>query len=142
MKRAKQLFSILLVALMVFSLVPQAFSAGVAEEDAGTQLDQSQWQTNTDSWQTNTDSWQTNTDTWQAAGGGHYHQYTGYSVLREPTCSSYGEAYMYCAICGEPKTEVIPKLPHTWGEWEILLEATDHSAGLRQHTCRVCGTVE
>ena len=87
MKRAKQLFSILLVALMVFSLVPQAFSAGAAEEDAGTQLDQSQEQTNTD-------SWQTNTDTWQAAGGSHYHQYTGYSVLREPTCSSYGEAYI------------------------------------------------
>ena len=49
---------------------------------------------------------------------------------------------MYCAICGEPRNEAIPKLPHTWGEWEILLEATDRSAGLRVHTCQVCGTME
>jgi peptidoglycan hydrolase-like protein with peptidoglycan-binding domain len=33
-------------------------------------------------------------------------------------------------------------LPHSWGEWEILTEATDHSAGERQRSCEVCGKTE
>ena len=127
MRKAKQLLSCLLVLLLVFSLAPQVFAGSNSRDEARAQWEQRQWEANYEEWQ---------------RAGGHYHQYTGYTVLRPATCSSYGEAYMYCAICGEPKTEVIQKLPHTWGEWEILLEATDHSAGLRQHTCLVCGTVE
>ena len=127
MRKAKQLLSSLLVLLIVFSLAPHVFAQSNSRNDAAAQWEQRQWEMNYDEWQ---------------RAGGHYHQYTGYTVLTPATCSSYGEAYMYCAICGEPKTEVIQKLPHTWGEWEILLEATDHSAGLRQHTCKVCGTVE
>ena len=127
MRKTNRLLSCLLVLLMVFSLAPQVFAQSNSRNDAAAQWEQRQWEMNYDEWQ---------------RAGGHYHQYTGYTVLTPATCSSYGEAYMYCAICGEPKTEVIQKLPHTWGEWEILLEATDHSAGLRQHTCKVCGTVE
>ncbi len=127
MKKAKQLLSSLLVLLMVFSLAPQVFAGSASREEAAAQWEQRQWEMNYEEWQ---------------QAGGHYHQYTGYTVLKEPTCSEYGEAYMYCAICGESKTELIAKLPHTWGEWEILVEVTDHSAGLRVHTCQVCGTVE
>ena len=127
MRKAKQLLSSLLVLLLVFSLAPQVFADSVSQEEAMAMREQQQWQANYDEWQ---------------KAGGHTHQYTGYTVLTPSTCSSYGEAYMYCAICGESKTEAIAKLPHTWGEWEILTEATDHSSGLREHTCLVCGTVE
>lgn len=154
MRKTKQLLSCLLVLLMIFSLAPQVF----AYEDwnipgnnypAGQSLypsGQTAYPDRDPNYFPNQQpdeyyEWSDNFNQWQRAGG-HYHQYTGYTVLRPATCSSYGEAYMYCAICGEPKTEIIQKLPHTWGEWEILLEATDHSAGLRQHTCLVCGTVE
>ena len=124
MRKAKQYLSSLLILLLVFSLAPQVFASN-----------------NQDGQSREYYEWTANYDEWQKAGG-HAHQYTGYTVLKEPTCTSYGEAYMYCAICGEDRTEPIEKLPHTWGEWKILEEATDHSAGLREHTCQVCGTVE
>ncbi len=127
MKGTKRWLSCLLVLLMIFSLASQVFADTISPEDARAQREQREWERNYEEW---------------VSAGGHAHQYTGYTVLTEPTCSSYGEAYMYCAICGESKTEVIAKLPHTWGEWEILVEATDHSSGLRVHTCQVCGTVE
>ena len=92
MKKAKQLLSCLLVLLMVFSLAPQVFAGSNSRDEARAQWEQRQWEANYEEWQ---------------RAGGHYHQYTGYTVLRPATCSSYGEAYMYCAICGEPKTEVI-----------------------------------
>ena len=99
MKKAKQLLSWLLVLVMVVSMAPQVFAGSSSRDEARAQWEQRQWEMQYDEW---------------VSAGGHAHQYTGYTVLTEPTCSSYGEAYMYCAICGESKTEVIPKLPHTW----------------------------
>lgn len=33
-------------------------------------------------------------------------------------------------------------IEHSWGQWEILTEATCTTDGLRQHTCTVCGHVD
>ena len=118
MRKTKQLLSCLLVLLMIFSLAPQVF----AYEDwnipgnnypAGQSLypsGQTAYPDRDPNYFPNQQpdeyyEWSDNFNQWQRAGG-HYHQYTGYTVLRPATCSSYGEAYMYCAICGEPKTEI------------------------------------
>ena len=47
-----------------------------------------------------------------------------------------------CRVCGETRTRTTGKAAHTWGPWTVTLETTDFSAGIRQHTCRVCGTEE
>ncbi len=153
MKKAKQLLSILLVLLMVFSLAPQVFaddfllpsdnnSAGRPPYPNG-QTAYPDEQSNYYPAQQSEEyyEWMNNYNEWQQAGG-HTHQWVGYSVVTPASCSRYGEAVVVCQICGETKNIMIPKLDHIWGEWEILFDATDHTAGSRIHTCQVCGLVE
>ena len=85
--------------------------------------------------------WIENYNQWQQAGG-HTHEWSTYSVVTPASCTAYGESVAVCLICRETKNLLIPKLAHFWGEWEIIFDATDHSAGSRRHTCQVCGTVE
>ena len=147
MRKAKQLLSCLLVLLMVFSLAPQVF----AYEDwnipgnsypAG----QSLYPDRESNYFPNQQpdeyyEWIENYNQWQQAGG-HTHEWSTYSVVTPASCTAYGESVAVCLICRETKNLLIPKLAHFWGEWEIIFDATDHSAGSRRHTCRVCGTVE
>ena len=60
----------------------------------------------------------------------------------EATCTSYGMATQVCYDCGATRTVYTDMLPHTWGEWEITVYATDHTAGEKQRTCEVCGKVD
>ncbi len=43
-----------------------------------------------------------------------------------------------CLECHQKENEVF----HTYNKWTVLLEATEDSEGLREHTCTVCGYVE
>ena len=46
--------------------------------------------------------------------------------------------------CGVIVTEqqVIPALGHAWGEWEVTVEPTYETTGLKTRTCSVCGETE
>ena len=114
--KVKRSLALLLTLLMLCSLMPNAF--------AGNLLPGNVYPTDSGS------------------GGGHTHDWGPFRVTREPTCSEYGQQVRTCRTCGERDVQGIPKLPHTFGEWEILIPATDHSAGERQHTCEICGEVE
>ena len=83
--------------------------------------------------------------TGSSGGGGSAdpgHSWSPFHTVKEPTCSEYGIQVSDCSHCGQRMEQYIDKLPHTFGEWEITREATDHSAGERQRTCQVCGAVE
>ena len=46
--------------------------------------------------------------------------------------------------CGAIVTEqqVIPALGHTWGKWEVTVEPTYETTGLKTRTCSICGETE
>ena len=62
-------------------------------------------------------------------------------VTKDPTCTEEGIRMRRCQVCGFEAEEPIEKLPHDF-EWQILVEATDHSSGIRTNTCKVCGFTE
>ena len=58
------------------------------------------------------------------------HLYGEGTVTKEATCTESGIRDYVCATCKQEKTEVIPKLPHTYGEW--IITDTHH---YRECTC-------
>ena len=49
-----------------------------------------------------------------------------------------------CSVCGETleAQQVIPAKAHTWGEWDVVYEATETRSGLKTRACSVCGQSE
>ncbi len=58
------------------------------------------------------------------------------------TCKDEGSAVTTCTRCDYIKTETLEKAPHTWGDWEVVEEATEDEEGLEQRICSVCGVKE
>lgn len=54
---------------------------------------------------------------------------------RDATCTEP----KICAKCGETEGDA---LGHNWGEWEVSIEATPTSDGLKERTCTLCGEKE
>lgn len=59
--------------------------------------------------------------------------------FNETWSSNETEHWHACKNCGTEKKDVAA---HTWGEWEIVKEATEEQAGLRTRTCTVCAQEE
>lgn len=45
------------------------------------------------------------------------HEWDKSEVITEASHSAAGEKLLTCTTCGETKTEVIPQIPHSFGEW-------------------------
>jgi hypothetical protein len=60
--------------------------------------------------------------------------------VTDPTCATDGVKERTCA-CGAIETEVIPALGHTFGEWKVIVEATDTTSGIKVRAC-ACGEIE
>ena len=59
-----------------------------------------------------------------------------------PTCTEDGYTLHTCQNCGaKMKDEIVEKLGHVEGEWEVTLEATQYTEGLKELRCTVCGEV-
>ena len=59
----------------------------------------------------------------------------------EPTAEAEGSIIYTCSVCGETKTESIPKLEgciHDWQETSRR-DPTETSFGLIEYTCSICG---
>ncbi len=69
------------------------------------------------------------------------HDFGKWVVEREATCTKTGLRTRTCRECGYVQEQTIDKLPHDY-KWEIIVKATDHSAGTRQQVCQVCGHTE
>lgn len=64
-------------------------------------------------------------------------------ILKQPTCTEYGQAVRYCRICGAvAETARLDMTGHTFGEWRITKAATATADGERTRACTVCGKTE
>ena len=67
------------------------------------------------------------------------HCYDEGTVIRQATCTQTGEKLYTCIICGETKTEEIPKTSHTWSSAKIVSNASCTQGTTLSYTCSVCG---
>ena len=68
-----------------------------------------------------------------------------YTIDQEATCTSEGEESIHCSVCDKIKDDsprTINKKNHEFGEWKTVKEATTEVAGLKERTCKICGTSE
>ena len=67
------------------------------------------------------------------------HGSMGYDVSSAPsTCTVRGYSMTVCIACGEivdSQTYDIDPKNHRWGEWEVVLQATEEEEGLMRRTC-------
>ncbi len=100
------------------------------------------------------------------------HNFSDWTITKAATETAAGEKYRTCSVCGYRETAVIPELNHThsfastwaydetghwhpcvcgekfgttnhtYGEWEVVIEATCVAVGSIKRTCSVCGFVE
>lgn len=99
------------------------------------------------------------------------HNYGGWTVTKQPTCTEDGEQKHSCQTCGWEETETIPaishapsgewssdatdhwhvcqncqaevdKAAHTFGQWTTVTEPGEFTPGEKVRTCEVCGYEE
>ncbi|MBR4016433.1 MAG: hypothetical protein IKK11_01295, partial [Oscillospiraceae bacterium] len=65
---------------------------------------------------------------------------------KDATCAEPGyTAGTKCSVCGvviSGMEEIGTTSEHTWGDWEVITNATCGVAGEQKHTCSVCGAEE
>ena len=64
---------------------------------------------------------------------------------KAPTCTEAGLTEgVKCSVCGESITvqTEIPETEHTYGNWEVVKEATTTEEGSRKRVCSACGAEE
>ena len=67
------------------------------------------------------------------------HSWDDGEITKEATCKEEGSKTYTCSICGDTKTEAIPKKDHTWDEGKVTKKATCTEDGLKVYTCKSCG---
>ena len=67
----------------------------------------------------------------------HRHSYTA-TVTKQPTCTEAGEKTYTCS-CGHQYKDVISKLGHAAGSWEVKENATCKKEGTEVKKCTSCG---
>lgn len=67
------------------------------------------------------------------------HSWDSGKVTEAATCKKEGTKTYTCSICGDTKTEAIPKKDHTWDEGKVTKKATCTEDGLKVYTCKNCG---
>lgn len=71
------------------------------------------------------------------------HTWNSGVVTKAATCKEEGIKIYTCTLCGETKTEAIPKLTtHTWNGGAVTKAATCAAAGVKTYTCTVCGATK
>lgn len=60
-----------------------------------------------------------------------------YALIEDdtPTCTEPGVHGYKCAYCSESYSDVEAALGHSWGPWEVVVEATTTQEGQRQRVC-------
>ena len=71
----------------------------------------------------------------------HTHSYTE-TGRKDATCTEDGQITYTCSGCGESYTETIPAKGHSFGDWEVVKEASYETTGLKKRKCSVCGHEE
>ena len=76
-----------------------------------------------------------------SCGGGHTHDWGGWTVIDDATCTKNGMKERACA-CGEVETSVIEATGHAFGEWATLTPASCTSKGIEKRECSSCEKTE
>ena len=63
------------------------------------------------------------------------HEWGGWTVTKEATCTETGSRTGFCTLCNEKVTETITALGHNYGEWEETEAATCTEAGSQIRNC-------
>ena len=71
----------------------------------------------------------------------HTHVWDTGVVTKKASCVETG-ILTYSCFCGETKTEEIPMISHTYGDWTITKQATVYEEGEKQRVCIVCGNIQ
>ena len=81
----------------------------------------------------------TDTETDEQTG----HRWLAAKTSVPATCREEGSKEFLCVLCGDRKTETLPKTDeHVWDGGRITKEAVCGEAGVRTFTCSVCGAVK
>lgn len=67
------------------------------------------------------------------------HSWDSGKVTEAATCKKEGTKTYTCSICGDTKTEAIPKKEHSFDEGKVTKKATCTEDGLKDYTCKNCG---
>ena len=65
------------------------------------------------------------------------HDWSAWTEVISPTCTTDGTAKRICGVCGAIENETLPA-SHQWGEWQIVTMPTCVKNGERLHQCTVC----
>ena len=71
----------------------------------------------------------------------HTHNWSDYVTKIEPSCSSNGIDIRTCN-CGATDEKTIPSKSHSFGEWQITLEAKCELEGIKTRICKLCNETE
>ena len=55
------------------------------------------------------------------------------------TCFQEGRNDLLCSYCSDYKSEIIPRINHTFGKWMIEEKPSCEKDGLKKSTCKICG---
>lgn len=73
------------------------------------------------------------------AAAKHTHNYSEEvkNSYKAPTCIAKGSRTVRCS-CGDSHTEEIPMIPHKFGNWETIKQATQDEEGIQRRICSGC----
>ncbi len=82
------------------------------------------------------------TPVFKAAPKSHDHVWDAGAVTKAATCKEEGTRTYTCTVCGETRTEPVPKTDHVWSSWQVVKEPTADQSGKEARTCSVCNETE
>ena len=147
MKKLRLLIALLLALLMVLGSMPFAFAVECPGSPSGSHNWYTYW---SGSW-TGPCTWEgwvweectycLEARNWRYVTD-YYHNWTDWFTYEKAGgCNDPGTLLRYCTVCGQTESQPLYE-PHSYGPWTVLEEPTDHSAGVREHTCSACGLVD
>jgi len=70
-------------------------------------------------------------------------EHTFKKFTKNSTCTVKGYEYDECTVCnGIFNRKELPLLEHSWNEWNVTIEPTFTSTGVKTRECTVCGNTE
>ena len=66
------------------------------------------------------------------------HQYVSEKIYKEAHCQYVGAELFKCKKCGGQKAVILPKIPHIYGEGDVIVEATCTKEGKIDYNCTRC----
>lgn len=69
------------------------------------------------------------------------HAWNDGTITTQPTCTVEGVKTYSCTVCGQTKTEAIPKIDHISDSGIVTKSATCGAAGTKTYSCTSCGAV-